>query len=175
MSNDCPLRRGGINPGVDAGGQRIAGAIMKEPLRADLRRAGRRITPQRLLILDVMRRGGGHLDADEIYRRAKTKAPTLSLSTVYRTIGVLKDAGLIEELHLDEEHHHYELKDEAGHHHLICQGCGRIIEFDCPFSQAFLCDLGEQYDFQISAVQLNLTGYCSDCRASAGPSTPGGH
>ena len=139
---------------------------MDEPLRTDLRRAGKRITPQRVLILDVMRKGGGHLDADEIYRRAKTRAPNLSLSTVYRTISVLKDAGLIEELHLDEEHHHYELKDEAGHHHLICQGCGRIIEFDCPFSQKFLCDLGEEHGFEITDVRLSLTGYCRDCRPS---------
>jgi len=137
---------------------------MDESLRANLRHAGKRITPQRILILEAIAQGGRHLDADEIYRRAKTRAPNLSLSTVYRTIGVLKDAGVIEELHLDAEHHHYELKDEAGHHHLICQGCGRVIEFDCPFSEAFLCDLGEKHEFQITAVQLNLTGYCSDCQ-----------
>jgi Fe2+ or Zn2+ uptake regulation protein len=137
---------------------------MDDTLREDLRRAGKRITPQRILIMDMIREGGGHLGADEIHRRAKAKAPSLSLSTVYRTISLLKEAGLIEELHLDDEHHHYELKGDRSHHHLICQGCGRIIEFDCPFSQAFLCDLGEQHEFQISSVQLNLTGYCSQCR-----------
>jgi Fe2+ or Zn2+ uptake regulation protein len=137
---------------------------MNESIHSILRRSGKRVTPQRMLILETIRRGRGHLDADEIYRLAKRKAPNLSLSTVYRTITVLKEAGVIEELHLGEEHHHYELKGEGGHHHLICKSCGRVIEFDCPFSEALLCNLGVEHSFQIMDVRLNLTGYCDDCR-----------
>ena len=133
-------------------------------MRRILRRAGKRVTPQRLLILETIREGGGHLDADEIYRLARRKAPRLSLSTVYRTIKVLKEAGVIEELHLGEKHHHYELRGEKGHHHLICQGCGKVVEFECPFSQEFLRDLGEEHDFEITAIRLSLVGYCAECR-----------
>ena len=136
--------------------------------RTILRQTGKRVTPQRLLILETIREGGGHLDADEIYRRARRKAPRLSLSTVYRTLTVLKEAGVIEELHLGEEHHHYELRGEKGHHHLICQGCGQVIEFECPFSREFLHDLGEKYDFEITEIHLDMVGYCTKCRRKEG-------
>ena len=136
---------------------------MKDSDRKILRQAGKRITPQRLLILETMREAGGHLDADEIYRLARQKAPRLSLSTVYRTLAMLKEAGLVDELHLGEEHHHYEIKGD-GHHHLICQGCGKVIEFECPFSQELLHALGEEYDFEIAGIHLDLVGYCAECR-----------
>ena len=136
---------------------------MKDSDRKILRQAGKRITPQRVLILETMRDAGGHLDADEIYRLARRKAPRLSLSTVYRTLAMLKEAGLVDELHLGEEHLHYEIRGE-GHHHLICQSCGKVIEFECPFSQELLRDLGEEYDFEITGIHLDLVGYCAECR-----------
>ena len=142
----------------------VRGSIVDESIRRILRQAGKRVTPQRVLILEAILEAGGHLDADEIYRRARQKAPRLSLSTVYRTISVLKEAGVIEELHLGEEHHHYELRGEQGHHHLICQGCGKVVEFECPFSQELLRDLGEGYDFEITGIQLDVMGYCAECR-----------
>jgi Fur family peroxide stress response transcriptional regulator len=129
-----------------------------------LRRSGKRITPQRIAILETIRRGAGHLDASEIYRLSKLEAPNLSLSTVYRTIALLKDAGLVEELRLGEDHHHYELRADDGHHHLVCQSCGRVVEFDCPFSEALLCNLGAEHGFEITDARLSLTGYCLDCR-----------
>ncbi len=137
---------------------------MKNSDRKILRQAGKRITPQRLLILETMREAGGHLDADEIHRLARQKAPRLSLSTVYRTLAMLKEAGLVDELRLGEEHYHYELRGEKGHHHLVCQGCGKVIEFECPFSQELLHDLSEEYDFEITEIHLDLVGYCAECR-----------
>ncbi|MEA3460214.1 MAG: Fur family transcriptional regulator [Chloroflexota bacterium] len=129
-----------------------------------LRRAKRRVTPQRMLILETMREAGGHLDADEIYHLARQKMPRLSLSTVYRTLNMLKEAGLVDELHLGEEHHHYELRGERGHHHLICQGCGKVVEFECPFSRQLIRDLSEDYDFEITDMHLDVIGYCAECR-----------
>lgn len=129
-----------------------------------LREAGKRVTPQRMLILETIREAGGHLDADEIYRLTRRKAPRLSLSTVYRTLTVLKEAGLVDELRLGEEHHYYELKGKGEHNHLICRGCGKVIEFECPFSKQLMRDLGEEYDFEITDVRLDVIGYCAECR-----------
>jgi Fur family ferric uptake transcriptional regulator len=131
-----------------------------------LRRAGKRVTPQRVLILETLQEAGGHLDADRIYSLVKRKMPRLSLSTVYRTLTILKEEGLIEELHLGEEHHHYEIKGN-GHHHLICRGCGKVIEFEWPFSERLIQDLGEEYDFEITGMHLDLMGYCDRCRKKA--------
>jgi len=69
--------------------------------RKVLNTAGMRVTNQRALIMEIIRQGQGHLDADEIYRRAREKEPRLSLSTVYRALQMFKKLGLVEELHFD--------------------------------------------------------------------------
>jgi len=131
--------------------------------RKTLNLAGARLTNQRALILKIIRQG--HLDADEIYRRAKEKQPHLNLSTVYRTLRMLKNLGLVEELHFDETHHHYEVKPHAEHHHLVCLGCGKVVEFDCLLSQKLKGDIGREKGFKVTGAEVVMTGYCSKCRA----------
>ena len=130
-----------------------------------LRAEGKRITPQRSLLLRVIREGEGHLDADQIYRLAREKDPSISLSTVYRNLNLLKELGLISELHLDQEHHHYELKDAAEHYHLICSGCGRIVEFHSPLVKELRNQIGREKDFLIERVHIDLVGLCYKCRS----------
>ena len=79
----------------------------KEDTRQILSASGLRFTRQRALIMEIIRRGQGHLDADEVYRQARKKEPRLSLSTVYRSLQQLKELGRVDELQLDENHHHY--------------------------------------------------------------------
>jgi len=134
--------------------------------RKALNNAGMRATHQRALIMEIIRQGRGHLDADEIYRRARQKEPRLSLSTVYRTLQILKKLNLVEELHFDEEHHHYEVKPSAEHHHLVCLGCGRVIEFRYPLSRYLKKNVPEVKDFDITETEVLMTGYCAQCRQS---------
>ena len=134
--------------------------------RRALNRVGMRVTHQRALIMGIIRQGRGHLDADEIYRRAREKESRLSLSTVYRTLQMLKKLGLVEELHFDEEHHHYEVKPSAEHHHLVCLGCGRVIEFYYPLSRYLRKKVPEAKDFDITETEIRMTGYCAKCRRS---------
>ena len=125
--------------------------------------AGARMTRQRALILDIIHQG--HLDADEIYRRAREKQPRLNLSTVYRTMRMLKELGLVEELHFDEAHHHYEMKPRAEHHHLVCLGCGKVVEFNCLLSPKMKRNIGREKGFKVTGAEVVMTGYCSKCRA----------
>jgi len=134
--------------------------------RKALNRVGMRVTHQRALIMEIIRKGRGHLDADEIYRRAREKETRLSLSTVYRTLQMLKRLGLVEELHFVEEHHHYEVKPSAEHHHLVCLGCGRVIEFHYPLSRYLRKKVPEAKDFDITETEIRMTGYCAKCRRS---------
>jgi Fe2+ or Zn2+ uptake regulation protein len=76
--------------------------------------------------------------------------------------------GLIEELHFDDAHHHYEIKPSKEHHHLVCQGCGRIIEFSYPMSRVITKQVREARDFEIENIELKITGYCPACRRSKG-------
>jgi len=124
---------------------------------------GMRLTKQRALILEIIRRGQGHLDADEVYRRARVKQPRLSLSTVYRTLQLLKKLGLVEEVHFDEAHHHYEVKPPSEHHHLVCLGCGKVIEFHYPLTRYVKRKVPEAQDFEITGTEVRMTGYCSKC------------
>jgi Fe2+ or Zn2+ uptake regulation protein len=136
--------------------------------RTALVAAGARVTSQRALILEIIRQGEGHLDADEIYRRARAFQPRLSLSTVYRTLKALKEPGLIDELHLDDRHHHYEMKPSIKHHHLTCLGCGKVIEFRYSVSRYIKRRVPEAKDFDIVGAELHLTGYCFQCRQGRG-------
>jgi len=138
--------------------------VSNKDIRRAFNRAGLRATNQRALILDIIRKGKGHLDADEIYRRAREKEPRLSLSTVYRNLQTLKKMGLVEEVHFDEEHHHYEVKPSTEHHHLVCLGCGRVIEFEYPLSRLVKRNVTEAKNFDITGSEVRMTGYCNRCR-----------
>jgi Fur family ferric uptake transcriptional regulator len=142
----------------------MAGASHDEALEV-LRAEGKRITAQRALLLRVIRESDGHLDADEIYRRARTKDPRISLSTVYRNLAMLKDLGLVSELHLDEEHHHYEIKEDTDHYHLICSGCDRVFEFESPLVAQMVAEVDEDHGFLTERAHVDLVGLCRECRA----------
>lgn len=129
-----------------------------------LRAAGLRITPQRKLILRILTNSSQHLDANDIYELGRLKDERLSLSTVYRTLAILKETGLVRELHLDGEQHHYELDAKDNHSHLVCLDCGLVVEVDSEaFSQAASA-AARAAGFAIVRAQVQLTGYCADCR-----------
>lgn len=132
--------------------------------RSKLNSAGKRFTHQRALIMDIIRQGEGHLDADEIFRRAREKEPRLSLSTVYRTLQMMKELELVDELHFGENHHHYEVKPTKEHYHLVCLGCGRVIEFSYPLSRYLKKEVPELKDFDIDETEIRVAGYCNLCR-----------
>lgn len=123
---------------------------------------GRRLTPQRQLLLDLIRQGG-HLDVDELYRQAKEMHPQLSMSTVYRNLQLFLKLGLVEEHHFNKIHRYYEVKSKVAHHHLICLGCGKIIEFKCSLSREIIENLETRNEFHITGAKVLLAGYCDDC------------
>ena len=132
--------------------------------RIDLSEVGTRVTNQRELILEVIRQGEGHLDADEVYRRARRKQPHISLSTVYRTLQLFKKLGLVEEVHFNEAHHHYEIKPPSEHYHMVCLGCGRVVEFSYPITRHIKRNVPEAKDFEIVDTKVQISGYCSQCQ-----------
>ncbi len=136
-------------------------------LHDTLHGAGRRVTGQRQLLLELLQEHGGHLDARELYRLAQERDPHLNLSTVYRTVGLLRDLGLVDEQHLGEEHHHYELKTPSTHYHLVCSTCGAVVEFTSPLIEELKAAVGREYDYAIADAQVSLLGTCAACRASS--------
>jgi len=127
-----------------------------------LRARGSRITPQRQAILAIIEDHGGHLSADEIYHRARRELPRLSLSTVYRTLDLLKGLDLVSELHLDGDHYRYEAQSDE-HQHLVCLGCGQVIEFQCGHCHSVHEKLATEHGFRIAGSRVELFGYCEAC------------
>ena len=92
-----------------------------------LRKRGYRLTPQRHMILSVIQEADGddgHLSIDQIMERVQLRNPYVSLSTVYRTLELLRELGLVRENHLPGEQPHYEAAEGTAHHHLVCRAAG---------------------------------------------------
>lgn len=140
---------------------------MNEPndgLREAFQEAGLRLTSQRRLILDVLKESDEHLEADALHDRAKERSPGLSLATVYRTLALLKQMGLIEEHRLGEGHSHYEAVREEPHYHFTCRRCGKVIEFDTSLVARVKRDLTKREGVEITNSHLHLIGYCQECK-----------
>jgi Fe2+ or Zn2+ uptake regulation protein len=124
-----------------------------------------RLTRQRRLVWQVLNDAQEHLDAETIYRRANDRNPHISLATVYRSLGYLKDAGLIHELSLGENHNHYEITPSAPHEHFTCLGCGKVIELQTPQLHELASQVCWQQGLCIVQFDLHLSGYCKECAA----------
>ena len=141
---------------------------LSEHLQDALRSAGRRLTSQRRLILQVLEESSGHLDADALYDQVRARDPDVSLATVYRTLALLREIGMVEEHRLGEDHGHYEAVRQEPHYHFTCLRCGKVIEFDTPLVAQIEQALREQEGVQVTSTYLHVSGYCALCRDSAG-------
>jgi len=124
-----------------------------------LRAAGKRVTSERRLLLRVIA-SNPHLDANEIYLEARKDDPKLNLSTVYRTVKMFTELGLVDSSDLGQGHEHYEIRLK-NHYHCICLGCGKVVEIP-PLLP--LAKVGQDYGFNIIGGKIELFGYCEDCQ-----------
>ncbi len=120
-------------------------------------------TSQRRLLLELLRDAEGHIDAKELYRRASTKDESISPATVYRTLNLFKELGLVEEMMLGKLRCYYEIKQSTEHQHLVCQGCGKVMEFQNPHLQKLTEAVQREHGFNVTKAELYLEGYCSGC------------
>ena len=128
-----------------------------------VREAGGRITPERKLLLRIIS-DNAHLDASEIFLLAKEENPKISLSTVYRAVGLLKELEIVAADDLGEDHHHYEVQLEK-HHHCVCLSCGEVVEI--PAADVIEA-LRQKAGFKVVGAKVELTGYCKACRNKRG-------
>ncbi len=132
-----------------------------------LKDRGVRLTRQRRVLLDLIDSSGKHLDADTLYQMAKEKDPKLNRVTVYRTLKMLKESGLVDELdlaHFEGEKHYYETRLKREHAHIICLRCGRVEEFFGEQLNAVKGQISSQFGFEIVFSRTEVGGYCSHCQ-----------
>jgi Fur family ferric uptake transcriptional regulator len=121
------------------------------------------LTTRRRLILDVLKEAQGPIYAKELYRRANTRDQTISWATVYRSLNLFKQLGLIDERRLTKARCSYEIKQSLEHMHLVCQCCGKIIEFENSLVRKLVEVVRREHCFNVTKVDLYLEGYCAKC------------
>src|SRR5919112_435301 len=126
-----------------------------------LRRVGQRVTPQRLVILGALR-PGEHVSADEVFARVESLLPGVNRSTVYRTLELFRDLGLVSMTDLGSGARQFELLDEL-HHHLICHRCGAILELDDALVDPLRDGIRARYGFAPAIDHLAVFGFCATC------------
>jgi Fur family ferric uptake transcriptional regulator len=124
-------------------------------LAGKLRELGYRLTPQRAMTLAVIEGSRDHISAEEIYDQVAARYPRVNISTIYRTLELLKRLGLIYEVDLGEGLIRYHPEERGHHHHLVCRKCGAVI------------DVGESVLFPLQAVLLQAFGFSAELRHMA--------
>jgi len=125
---------------------------------------GYRLTPQRLMILSAMESSHDHISAEEIYAQVAAKYPNVNISTVYRTLELLKKLGLVYEIDLGEGRIRYHAEASGHHHHLVCQDCGKVIDIDESTLSSLKDILLRDYKFQAELRHVGIFGLCENCR-----------
>lgn len=142
--------------------------LIEKEIIARLRQRGYKLTPQRRAVLNVIATSHEHLTPAAIYERGQQEQPGIGLVTVYRTLEILAELGVICEVNTEGGSRSYLIRRAPGHHHhLICSGCNTVVDFTT-------CDLGEleqrlsrKTGFKIEGHLLEFIGYCQKCQKVA--------
>lgn len=140
-----------------------------DELKEQLKRNGYKLTTQRRVILDtIIENLDKHLSIEDIFDLVKKKYPEIGLATVYRTIQLFEELGIIYKLNFDDGRSRYELyhdKENHQHHHLICLNCGAIFEVEEDLLEDLEARIEKDKDFEIVDHSVRFFGYCKNCRS----------
>ena len=126
---------------------------------------GYRLTSARRAIIDTLVASGGHITADALVEMVRREAPQIGRMTVYRTLDLLTELGVIHPIYQGTGAASFILLPDGSHHHMICNRCHVVIEFDHCTANEISQQLADRYQFQISSHLLELHGVCQNCLA----------
>jgi len=129
-----------------------------------LQEKGHRLTPQRMLVIEALHNADKHISAEEIYKQLHSRYPYANISTVYRTLELMKKLDLVTETDFGEGRVRYHVAEKGHHHHLICHSCGKIIDLEEAALYALKDTLFQKYGFDADLRHLAISGECSGCR-----------
>jgi Fur family ferric uptake transcriptional regulator len=105
----------------------------------------------------------GHVSADQVYQQVVRVFPDVNISTVYRTLEVLEELGVVRHTHFHDGVAQYERTDAAQHHHMVCTRCGADSEVDVEVLEPLATELKRRYGFEADLAHSAIVGICSDC------------
>lgn len=142
--------------------------LVKEIFRSYLKERNQRQTPERFMVLEEIYRAEGHFDADDIFFNMKNAGTRVSRATVYNTLDLLIECGLVQRQQFGKNQYYYERSYAYQQHdHLICTDCGVVIEFCDPRILEIQKLMEQIYEFDVEAHSLHLFGKCRDREACA--------
>jgi Fur family ferric uptake transcriptional regulator len=129
-----------------------------------LRSHGFRITPQREMIIEAIAHQGNHINAEDVFTLVQQRTQSMNIATVYRTLDLLVEQGLVSRIDLGEGRVMYATTQHGPHIHLVCRRCGRIIDADQELLSALKDRLETEYQFAADLQHISLLGLCSSCQ-----------
>jgi len=143
----------------------------REIFRKYLERRGLKLTAERQALFDELFARHEHFEADELLMRLRAKRKKISRATIYRTLDLLLDSGIVGRVRIRESGYRYERMRAGDHHdHLICDDCGRVVEFREPRIESLQDEICERYGFVLLSHSHQLRGVCRRCRPRANAS-----
>lgn len=138
---------------------------LRARLQAYMAKKGLRSTSQRRLIIDTFFSGAAHMTIEDLLNEVRAQDRGIGYATVYRTLKLLAECGVASERRFGDGLSRYELADDASahHDHLICLGCGKIIEFEEPRIEELQEEIAARYGFVVASHKHEMYGDCADC------------
>jgi Fur family transcriptional regulator, ferric uptake regulator len=121
------------------------------------------LTSQRCLLLEILNDAESHIDAKELYRRASRKDASICPATVYRSLNLFKELGLVNQVNLGMERRYYEIKNSQENYYFVCRECSKIVKFRNPQLEKMIDSVKKKHKFNVAKAELCLEGYCPDC------------
>jgi Fur family ferric uptake transcriptional regulator len=132
-------------------------------LSDSLREQGYRLTLQREIIIEAVEAVEGHISVDDIYQQVHPRFPQVNLSTIYRTLELLEQAGLVGHSHFHDGVTKWHRAGEGHHQHLICERCGAESELELSVVAPLATEIRERYGFAANLGHFAITGICQSC------------
>ena len=143
--------------------------LRPDDVRDLLRSRGLRWTPQRRALVEVLARTNGHVTTTELIERCREMDPATIPSTVYRTMDVLEEVGLVRHGHGADGREEFHVLPEAEHGHLHCHGCGGTWEIDAQEGREIVRSLERGRGFTVDLSHITIVGRCAACRETGAP------
>ena len=129
-----------------------------------LRRVGLRVTASRLAVLAALAGGPPHVSADGLVSAVRERLGDGSAQTVYNVLRTLSNAGLVRRIEPAGQPGLYELRARDNHHHVICRGCGAVVDVDCVVGEAPCLTAADDSGYEIDEAEVIFWGRCPECR-----------
>ncbi len=120
-----------------------------------------------MMVVEALHSADKHISAEEIYAQVQARYPYANISTVYRTLDLLKELGLVVEISMGDDRVRFHPVDRGHHHHLVCRSCRKVVDIPETALTPLAEGLGREYGFKVELQHMAIFGLCAQCQRQA--------